>query len=252
MCGLDQLISGLGTERFCSDLLSFVGSTGTVDHAAVIRFDAQAQARVTVSATRPALRINGQHVRDAYERRFFRADPNRSARALSAGDSRAVLRRLRPGSLSDENYRFHCFELPALVDRLSVITAAREFVYCLNLYRCSCSGPFSDAEIAAVEASAPVLAALSVKHDEMARRSSAPRGRGERIADLVQRLAALRKGLTPRELEIAARIVAGMGAEAIALDLGIAPSSVVTYRRRAYARLGIAAQNELFALCYFG
>jgi len=86
----------------------------------------------------------------------------------------------------------------------------------------------------------------------MARRSSAQRGRGERIADLVQRLAALRKGLTPRELEIASRIVAGMGAEAIALDLGIAPSSVVTYRRRAYARLGIAAQNELFALCYFG
>lgn len=65
MCGLDQLISGLGTERFCPDLLSYVGSAGTVDHAAVIRFDAQAQARVTVSATRPALRINGQHVRDA-------------------------------------------------------------------------------------------------------------------------------------------------------------------------------------------
>lgn len=33
------------------------------------------------------------------------------------------------------------------------------------------------------------------------------------------------------------------------LDLHISESSVVTYRKRAYEKLGIATQNELFALC---
>jgi DNA-binding CsgD family transcriptional regulator len=43
-----------------------------------------------------------------------------------------------------------------------------------------------------------------------------------------------------------------MSSDAIALELGITPNSAVTYRKRAYSRLGIASQNELFALCYFG
>jgi DNA-binding CsgD family transcriptional regulator len=35
----------------------------------------------------------------------------------------------------------------------------------------------------------------------------------------------------------------------IGLDLNIAQSSVVTYRRRAYEKLDISTQNELFTLC---
>lgn len=252
MCHLEDVVSSLGTERFCSDLLSYVGNLGTVDHAAVIRFDASEHARVTTSATRESLRINGYHVRDAYERRFFRADPNRAAWGNAPSDSGALVRRLRPGSIADESYRFHCFDLPALVDRLSLITAHRGMLYCVNLYRCSHSGPFSDEEVAAVQQCSPLLASLAVKHDELTHRNPLPHDRTARVADLVRRLAAARKKLTRRELEIAARIIAGMSSSAIALELDIAPSSVVTYRKRAYGKLGISAQNELFALCYFG
>jgi DNA-binding CsgD family transcriptional regulator len=44
-------------------------------------------------------------------------------------------------------------------------------------------------------------------------------------------------------------VLAGMTSEGIALDLGIALSSVLTYRKRGYARLGVTSQAELFALC---
>lgn len=44
-------------------------------------------------------------------------------------------------------------------------------------------------------------------------------------------------------------VLAGRKAEVIAHELGVAPTSVVTYRRRAYDKLGIASRGELFAIC---
>ncbi|MTJ84214.1 MAG: helix-turn-helix transcriptional regulator [Telmatospirillum sp.] len=63
-----------------------------------------------------------------------------------------------------------------------------------------------------------------------------------------RRLFALDRGLTRRELDVCARSLLGMTAEGIALDLDIKKSSVLTYRKRAYARLGISSQTQLFRL----
>jgi DNA-binding CsgD family transcriptional regulator len=63
-----------------------------------------------------------------------------------------------------------------------------------------------------------------------------------------RRLVALDRALTPRELDVCARTLIGLTAEGIALDLNIKKSSVFTYRKRAYARLGISSQNQLFRL----
>ena len=54
--------------------------------------------------------------------------------------------------------------------------------------------------------------------------------------------------LSEREAAVCARIVAGYSAEGIGLDLGVSTHSVVTYRRRAFEKLGIATQKELFSL----
>jgi DNA-binding CsgD family transcriptional regulator len=61
-------------------------------------------------------------------------------------------------------------------------------------------------------------------------------------------LIALDRGLTPREIDVCARALLGMTAEGTALDLDIKKSSVVTYRKRSYERLGISSQHELFRL----
>ncbi len=43
-------------------------------------------------------------------------------------------------------------------------------------------------------------------------------------------------------------VLSGASAAAIGERMGIAVSSVVTYQKRAYRRLGIGSQRELFAL----
>jgi DNA-binding CsgD family transcriptional regulator len=63
-----------------------------------------------------------------------------------------------------------------------------------------------------------------------------------------QRLAGMFPELTSRERQVCARSIIGMTAEGIALDLGIKQTSVLTYRRRAYARLNICSINQLSSM----
>lgn len=249
---LEQAIAGLGTDRFRDGLLAYANSIATVDHVALIRFDQVSRARIVASATRAGARIKGDGVQRAYERCFYRSDPNQAVWRESAPDAGTGFRRLVPRRLSDADYRLHCFDTARLIDRLSVIASAEGFHYCVNLYRCADTGPFATDEAEAFRDGGALLAALSVKHDRLANRGPTAPDRTARLADLMTRLSAIQRRLTRRELEVGARIVIGMGSEAIALELGLSQNSVATYRKRAYGKLGIACQNELFALCYFG
>lgn len=55
--------------------------------------------------------------------------------------------------------------------------------------------------------------------------------------------------LTVREAEVCAYIVIGYTAFAISLLLGISANTVATHRKRAYAKLGLSSQTELFNVC---
>jgi DNA-binding CsgD family transcriptional regulator len=59
------------------------------------------------------------------------------------------------------------------------------------------------------------------------------------------RLKIIRHDLTTRELEVAARMLAGESLREIADGIGVAHSSAVTYRERAYRRLGVQNLKEL-------
>ncbi len=66
-----------------------------------------------------------------------------------------------------------------------------------------------------------------------------------------RKLYALNMGLTRRELEACSLALVGMTIEGSALELNVKKSSIITYRKRAYARLGISSLNELFSILTF-
>ena len=109
-----------------------------------------------------------------------------------------------------------------------------------NLARHEDTGPFAQGELEQVVA----LARLALPMLDVASRIAGPPGVGE----LEQRFADQRRSLTRRECEVCARAAVGMTVEATALDLGISRTSVLTYRRRAYFRLGVTSPIELRAL----
>lgn len=56
-------------------------------------------------------------------------------------------------------------------------------------------------------------------------------------------------GLSERERQVCQGILSGKKAERIAADMRVATSTVVTYRKRAYQKLGISSRSSLFEIC---
>lgn len=249
MHGLDRVIACLGDPGFGEALLGSVNTAARVDHCALIRFDGARTARLVASASRPGLRVP-QAVQEEYIDHFQRLDPNRRLFGRAAPGQALVSRMMRERVPAAE-YRLRCYDRPGLVDRVSVIAESQGDWYCLNLFRRRESGPFAVAEAAALEAQAALLAALAVRHDRIVH-PGVLLTPARPLEGIEARLGQLDVRLTARERAVLARIVCGMTSEGIALDLGIGVNSVLTYRKRAYAKLRIGSQNALFALCLFG
>src|SRR5690606_16260279 len=120
-------------------------------------------------------------------------------------------------------------------------------VYC-NFYRLQDSGRFSAEDLDRLRELLPLVSHLIAAHHRLL--PARPAGSAQSVIhSIISRAVPPFDKLTNREREVCARILLGFSSEAIALDLGIAPSSVTTYRKRSYEKLGITGQSELFSLC---
>ena len=141
-----------------------------------------------------------------------------------------------------------------VIDKASTIGKVEQgSVYC-NFYRMGRSGPYSSKEWQLLESILPLITTLISTHYRILQLNSTDEQRPHRTArslvhNIISKNASPFSQLTPREREVCERILLGYTSVGIGLDLNIAQSSVVTYRRRAYEKLDISTQNELFTLC---
>jgi len=239
-----EAIAAVGRDAFASELLAALNRSVPVDHACLMRVVDRTRPPVLESASWRG----GAHVAEVqsvYLNGLYRFDPNLSLPTQSG----VAFRHLRCDALADAGYREACFVRAGLLERLTVAATDEGQLVLLNLYRLVQSGPFSAGEVALIEGLSPFLAALAIKHVGALGMLLRSRNRDDRIAALAARLCARDGRLTMRERDVLARVMLGMTSEGIALDLGIGLNTVLTYRKRAYTRLGVSSQAELFSLC---
>jgi len=237
-------VAALGTARFAVELLAALNRMVAVDHLSLMRFADRTRPPVLESASWRG----GTHVAEvqrAYLGGLYRFDPNLSL----PGRPGVEVLRLRREALAHLEYREACYIRAGLLERVTVATTTLGQRVFLNLYRLEPNGPFAASEFAAIEALSRFLAALAIKHVSMLGMLLRSRDRVDRIAALAARLHALDGRLTRRETDVLSRVLLGITSEGIAIDLGIGINTVLTYRKRAYARLGVTSQAELFSLC---
>lgn len=147
--------------------------------------------------------------------------------------------------IPDPGWRRQIYEREHLSDRLALlympVPGGRAFS--INLYRSESMGRFAPQEIERVLTVAPLL--------RQVHRHALGTGAGALAMDTRIALARARLGTVPlsrRERDVCARIACGITADGIASDLDIAPSSVHTLRKRAYAKLGIHDRAALVRL----
>ncbi|MGU1383421.1 helix-turn-helix transcriptional regulator [Pseudomonas aeruginosa] len=145
--------------------------------------------------------------------------------------------------IPDRAYRSACYEEVNTAQRFSVIRPLDGQAHLmLSFYRSARSAPLGAAEVRYLGALAEVLIEAGVQHCR-ARPTAL-----SNAADALRRLqdeAGVR--LSRRENEILDCLLRGMTQEASAKALGIAPTSVVTYRNRAFGKLGVASRQDFFA-----
>jgi DNA-binding CsgD family transcriptional regulator len=175
----------------------------------------------------------------AYAGQFHQSDPNRDALFEAESAAPIMLPAFAP-RMYGARYRKIFFHDSGIVDKCATAIWTGDTCFYVNFYRIAAQGRFGDAERARLQAIAPAIGASVARHFQQATPD-------HNLAALFATRAPL-AALTPREQEVCRRILEGFGSEAISQALGISLHSTLTYRKRAYQRLGISSQNELFAI----
>jgi len=134
-------------------------------------------------------------------------------------------------------------EAVGLVDRLTVLVRTAEATWlAAHLFRDAQRGLFTQAEIDSLAGMARLVARCMARHYACDVDGVASL-RGS-VSDGVTEIGAR---LTEREREVLTRILDGVTVNRIAEDLKLRPTTVATYRMRAYEKLGVTSRQELFA-----
>src|SRR5262249_52993893 len=137
-------------------------------------------------------------------------------------------------------YRSDCYHAAGLTERLSVVERRPEGLMRANFYL-ERQHSFGDDVIDRVNESTPLLMAALWRHHQT---MSVGKGSGAASSFRV-RLKKVAPSLSERELDVCSLVAGGVTSQGIALELGVGVNTVLTYRKRAYARLRISSQNEL-------
>ena len=178
----------------------------------------------------------------AYAGQFHESDPNRDVLFETEGGAPIMLPSFAP-RMYGARYRKIFFLDSGIVDKCATAIWTGDTCFYVNFYRITAQGRFSDAERVRLQTIAPAIGASVARHFQQASTTTPD----QNLAALFATRAPL-SALTPREQEVCRRILLGFSSEAISQALGISLHSTLTYRKRAYQRLGISSQNELFSI----
>jgi DNA-binding CsgD family transcriptional regulator len=230
----------IGRPSFPQTLIAALRRVADVGHCMVFSFAGERQANCLLDAGNIPI---GRDLGVAYSGHFHLSDPNRDAIFEGQVNAAPVLLPTFARRMYSDSYRKMFFEDSDIVDKCATAIWVEDTCFYVNFYRITSQGRFAREEVQRLMAVAPAVSAAVARHFQQ-----------DVAADPAQRLkmlfasAAPFAALTGREKEVCLRILSGFSSEAIAAELGISLHSALTYRKRAYEKLGISAQNELFAM----
>ncbi len=240
--GIGRLIELVGTPKFEGEMFETAREATRCEHMTAFAARNSALPRVLYAANAgPA--PTAKAVARRYLESYWALDPARGLDKARSKERRSLGIRIMSNDIADGSYRDDCYTSVKLIDRFTFMQRRNHETVCLNFYRGARSGPFGNSDIDRIVNTADLLISLVMKQE------ASLSGQDEGMtSSFVERLCLLDPSLPPREAQICGAIAAGMTSEGIALTLGISINTVLTYRKRAYLRLGVSSQNELLRL----
>lgn len=248
-----SLVDSLGTSKFGNSFFSFLNAFIDVDDCTVFVIPRDDNPTCLVAEGKNNRAITARTAAEQYVSRYHSRDTNITSLLDDLHGSAIALRYVHKDSIPDHDYRMKFYDGIDIQEKVSVLTRFDKGYLYSNFYRSPKHEHFDDDHIMVIREISRIAVSCLKKHLSFMPSHSTAMTRESRL-DQVYRLLTTRESvqLTPREADICARIILGYSTTAIALDLDITENTVSTLRKRAYDRLDICSQNELFALCLEG
>ena len=240
---IGDLIAKIGSPSFETSFFRIAREATACEHLTAFASSERTPARLLFAINRGSRPI-ARAIAEKYLKHYWNHDPANLVCRRNASPNYEMAIRIFCQDIDHDAYRRDCYSAVDLVDRFSVIRHHGDETIRFNLYRSAQRGRFVATDFASVLECADIMFALLAKHD--AQRIAV--GQSSEPDVLARRLRQIMPHLARRELDVCIGIVQGKNSEAIALTLGISVNTVLTYRKRAYARLGITSHNELMRL----
>lgn len=249
MAGLIDLI---GSDKFADQFFSTMDGVVSMDHCTVFVSENDAISPLVSQAHGP-IRDKVQMLARSYVAHGHQMDPIWSRIIKNHADDPVVI---NPSAMQDDAYRREFYDSVNIFEEVSFFGEQSGRKIYIGFYRERPKGHFRPEEVELLSACGQSLVSLLSKQADMARRL-APVAPAQALSreELWKKVnvAILEDApqLTPREAEICSGIILGYTVVGLSLNLGISINTVATHRKRAYAKLKISSQNELF-MHYFG
>lgn len=239
---IGTLIASIGRDDFGAAAFELVRQGIGADHI-VAQFIEGHRLTGLFTEGRVAARI-ADTINRRYLERYHMLDQSLPG-LRSAGRNEPVVLRVDPQLNASPAYSNYFFERVGLCDKLAMVANRGDEMVACNLYRLQATGSFSDDDIQAARELAPVLTAAVWRHVAETGRARLPSMNVRR--DPEQPLRDALSSLSPREMDVCRRLLAGASNEAVALDLGLSAHTVRTLRKRLYKKLQVNSLGDLFA-----
>jgi DNA-binding CsgD family transcriptional regulator len=237
-----DLVGAIGTPRFPARYLGAMRVLAGVELCSVFRRNAAQPVQLLFAEGGAPMADFAIRASLDYARNYWRSDHQITRLARATGAAPVVVRK-RAFEIADPAYRAACYDRARVTERVSIVASGPPTLVA-NGYRTATSGPFCPADIERLQRYAALLIVAVERHDSLGTGASPMFDE----TALVQSLMGLRCGLSSREAEISAAMILGETQDEIAHRTHLSHGSVVTYRRRAYGKLGVANRRDLLRL----
>lgn len=240
---LEDVIRAVGTDRFGSTAFAFLRDKLAIRHLTIARFAEYRPLEFFAVECAGSEEIFYPAV-DYYMREFYTGDPLRPHYHGSAKSEHLVFS-VNADQVRDRQVREGLYSSLGIAGKLSLVIRRHQDALTLSVHRSQNVGCFNSRDVDVMRSLSGVLAATVERHVSILEPSVL-----NNVAELSNLLAEISSTsrLSKQEVAVCARVITGHTTESIALNLGISMHSIATYRRRAYAKLNISSQNELFLL----
>jgi len=243
------LIEQLGTAQFDRRFFLLFQEMLDVEHCAVFSAKCDYVPRTVVAeASTDCGRDLAQHLAATYVAGAYAEDPNFGPAAPV--DALSVVTK-QVCDYPQGSYRSFFYEQPGLASELIALGEIDKTVYYVSLSRGQNKRPFSGEDCRRMTNLADFTFRILHKHSRLAlgtcsSPSSSAADRPRMLHHLKERLLLEPGKLSAREAEICAGIILGYTTLGLSLNLGISLNTVATHRKRAYTKLRVCSQSELF------